>query len=123
MTIVPAWLNSTVTGPNFSLAPFTAAWTWASSETSATKCSATPPARADRRGGLGGRFAIAVDDRHLGAFGGEQFRGRPAHPRRAARNDGNLASQSSAHFQLPLSCLAILHLAAMLSLMSLPANA
>ena len=44
MTMVPAWLNSVVIGPNSAVAPFTAASTCASSETSATKCAATPPA-------------------------------------------------------------------------------
>ncbi|OWK20922.1 hypothetical protein AJ88_24345 [Mesorhizobium amorphae CCBAU 01583] len=41
-------------------------------------------ARPDRGGGGGCRFAVAVDDRHLGAFRREQFRGRPAHSGRAA---------------------------------------
>lgn len=35
---------------------------------------------ADRRGGLAGRLAIAVDDRHLGAFGGKQLEAAPPMP-------------------------------------------
>jgi hypothetical protein len=59
----------------------------------------------DCRCGCGGGLAVAVDDRHLGAFSGEQLRGRPTHTRRAARNDSDLAGQSRAHFSAP--CLTI----------------
>lgn len=55
----------------------------------------------DCRCGSGGSFAVAVDDRHLGALGREKLRGRTAHARRATRNDGDLAGQSCAHGLLP----------------------
>ena len=44
MTMVPAWLKSTRAGPNSSSTARTASCTCASSETSATKLSALPPA-------------------------------------------------------------------------------
>ena len=70
--MVPAWLNSVVTVPNSSVAPFTAASTCAFIGNVGDEMRGDPAGRLDRRCRLGGSLAVAVDDRHLGAFGREQ---------------------------------------------------
>ena len=104
--MVPAWLNSTVTGPNFSVAAFHRRLDLRFIRNVSDEMLGYMPARADRRRGGGGRLAVAVDDRHLGAFGCEQLRAAPPIPVAPPEMMATLPASLAPMFLLP-SCLTI----------------